>query len=699
MSIEKGVDPKIVHSDASSSKIKKGKAFNEGKLPADGAVGLTAIQVQLLRRDFGKFSDALFKIYRKTFGEPKFEAGQDNPVFWDMQFGSTQIYPEGIAWFGENLGRDYRTSKHKMVGTPMDYVQIHEDYEKIKVFVKEMLAAGIDSYSAGHDRMEVDPMQYITWLYSVSQSGEFKKKLERAVVELLGEELPRQFDPLGFEKQLKELPQRYDLDPSKFLRLEDMQMTLFRIGLDYPNNEKDARFKEYVVSELKKTERPITLEEYLERFAGSDEQKRKNFATGEPVKRYNMVHIAETSVDFKAKVKGWYVEKKAMEAAVREFSPQFNLLSGLVKIVWAVGRNNNGFAAAYPLLKNKTQEGFLADAPPLDHGESFSDIFADTLRAMMSVQKDTELRKFWLQGIQNDKRPDRIGLYVAGLLGMHKQMKDRCSEIPEILQAIENRDVSLNQERFSFSPIGFVAPVNLLDSTVGTISEMCFKKRNFHHIDIEQGAFRFLASTSFENGTIKFNFASYTKNGSALGKASLDLKTNSSKGNSELEDAVRAYVDENGYLVSDKLHITSLEGKTQGKSLLDGKELDGKYEGIIGLNNIKVAFRFDPRSDELLVSLPISNAMTFYTTKSSQSKRMKGQEEAAEQLSKAKELNLLKVGEVGALIDETAKKKLEERDPMDPNYSLMGTLNDQVSPAIAQVVKYVLVERGEGLWK
>ena len=681
-----------------SSSTKKGIDFGGKKAIGSDITGFTEAQVQLLRRDFGEFSDKLLDIYRERNGEPQFKSGEGRS-FWDMQFGSTKIYPGSIVWFGDDYGRDYRTNQTNMVGTPADYVQIEGDYEKIKGFVKGKLEEGKGSRQSGHDEVEVDPANYIIWLYRRCQDAEFKKSLEKAVVELMEGEFSRQYARLDIESEVKKLKEDEGWGPFRFHRNEDLQMTLFRLGLEYPESDEDKKFREYAVSEFKKTERPITLEEYLEQFAGKDEEKREAYATGEPARRYTIVHLEETPDEFREKLRDWCINSRAKEAAVREFRPQFNLLAGLLKTIWEVGRSDNGFAGAYPLLKNKAETGFLMNAPTLDHGTSCSDIFTDMLHAMIRVQQGAELRRFWLEGMQNDENPERVMLYVIGLLEMHKELKERRSEIPEIMQTVGKRKVTIDQEKHYLSGLGFVVPVNLLEQMVGAISKMCFKNCDFHHIDMENSAFRFLLNASLENGAFRFGFAKYTQGGSSFQKASLDLKTNSVSGNSELENVMRAYMDERGYPITDKLHVTSLEGKANGKSLVSGEDLDGGYEGIIGLNKIKVAFGFDPKSDALLISVPINSGTPFSVVKSSQSKKMMGAEEAAKELSEAKHLQFLKVGEVGSLLDGTAKKKREERIPIDNSYLLSGALNDEVSPAIAQVIKHVLVERGEGLWK
>jgi hypothetical protein len=520
--------------------------------------------------------------------------------------------------------------------------------------------------------------------------------LGKAVAELLESELSREFAPLDIKKKIREFKGE---SPLKWMRDSFLDEVLSSLDLRFPNDDKSREFKDYVVSELKKTEHPITLNEYLRMFAGTDEEKRKEYATGEPAKKYSIVHLNETSPEFKMRVKEWHVNNIATKVAIREYSPQFNLLYGLLRVVHAVGDKKGDFAGAYSPLKKKAEEGRFQDMPRIDQGSYKIDVFEDVLCALARLQIGIELRQLWLDGMKKDPKPERLNAYIHGVLSMYKRFKERRAEIPAILAAIEGREVSANQQMFSSSGIGFVVPVNLLDIAIGRISEACFKNRHFHYIDSERGAFRFYLKSSFREGVADFAFASYTKGGASLTKGSLDLKENIVGGNPDAEKAIRAYVEENGYPVSSKLHITSLEGKSHGKSLVTGEELNGKFEGIIGLNTIKVAFSFDPQSDALLVSLPFSSGIPFGMSRTTLADRRMGEKDAARELGRAKKLQLMDVGQISALINDEARDKLAKRHLFDASYHLYEALNGNDTQPIAQVIRHVLVERGEGLWQ
>ncbi|VVB99647.1 Uncharacterised protein [uncultured archaeon] len=712
----------MTHKEKDSSQnvkppVQNKNGFEKEKIKAETAIGLTEQQIATLRNDFGEYSDKVFEIYRKERGkEPDFKEGKAG--FWDFRTGYLDLYQYGIAWFGGDKPPKGFFDRQS-IGSPEDYFAIKDDCGKMKEMISGLLSQGIFEIPDGHDANESDPSDYFIWLHKISKNDAFKENLEHAVCELLLHELDRDFAPLDTlphmkkeeenliwneEWHMKQYGKPYTYNFSERDSLHDVT---WRLGLDDPQSAEDKSFAAYVKAELGKTERPITLEEFLDRFAGSKEENRKAYETGEPAKRYKLIHYSETSEEFRSRLREYYIRHHATIRAVKEFSPQFYTLMGLLNIVSSCGGQENGLAEIYPMLKKKAEERFHKDSPLIDYPLSQRGLYSSILTALSWVQKGSEMREFWLDGIQNDASENRLFDHIHGLLMMYKTVEERQAEIPEILRRLSGRMRELDSERKQNTML-FPIEYNLLESLSYHIGRDCFEDRPFTYIDKEHATLYFLRSKARDGAKYSFEFDSFTQEGKSNASASFDLASNLFTGHAAAVEAARKYIDENGYEVSDKVKVAALEGTNKGKSMVDGSDLAGKYEGAIKLNSAYFAFRFDPETEELLLTSSIDRGLRVGGEDGWEARRL-GEKEASERINEINKLtkkNINGAEEVSFMsLDSLAEKIRVKTASMgatelmfEPLHGLGDELNSNLSPAIAEVIKARLISLGDGMW-
>ncbi|MBS3151922.1 hypothetical protein J4230_00775 [Candidatus Woesearchaeota archaeon] len=120
---------------------------------------------------------------------------------------------------------------------------------------------------------------------------------------------------------------------------------------------KDKDIKARFEVEVKKTERPITLEEVYEQYGGTKEQLRNDFKKD---KFADVVrpHYNEMLVEFKRELREWCKHKSVTREAVRKFSPQFNRLIGILDIIASFDKNKDNFNEIYEILAEKAREKY-----------------------------------------------------------------------------------------------------------------------------------------------------------------------------------------------------------------------------------------------------------------------------------------------------------------------------------------------------
>ncbi len=662
---------------------------------------LNAIRKAL--EDFQKVSKQAFDNFERRLEKRPFEESEEGGKqtrYWDDRLGDLVLYKEGLAWFGEGEGCD-----EKPIGKPEDYIGVRDDYQKLKDFLANLLKRGRiykGINGVGDTSGETNTADYVIWMYKYSQNEKFKRNVERAVVELLSKELAREFAPLDIETELRKL--EADYQPPWFHPVGGLNDALSRVGLQYEvESEDDRKFKAYFIQEMEKTERPITKDEYIRGFGGAEEDKIRDYETGEPAKRYKVCHYEETSPEFKAALKEGYIRKQAKTAAVRKFTPQFNTLVGLLDVVINLGKQDNGFATIYEILEQKARQGYFKDAPDLIYNFSAVNIYNYVLFALTALQKGKELREFWLVNIRNDNNTKRLLASVNGLLTCYESKEERKNEIPAILKALQERGYDVDRTQ-QYSAIGFIFDENLADKILDHIGFMCFDRLRFergafYHLDKEKGTLDFLVDKTANNGLYQFRSLRYTVQGASELTATYDLSEDRLDGNVELESTVRTYFDQVGYEMTKDVFVTSLEGrKIEGETLVvqaGEASLEGKYEGIVGLNHTPFGFVYDQTTDTILLAEPFdSRTVIFGVGKGSVDRRMGvGKIKAKIDAAKFKTL-----ADIGTRVNEIVAEKKKHGYMGDSLYALDGKLSDEIAVHLARVVSVILVKRGDGIW-
>ncbi|HCW32112.1 MAG: hypothetical protein UT36_C0002G0008 [Candidatus Peregrinibacteria bacterium GW2011_GWF2_39_17] len=678
--------------------LKTGADQQENGPEIDGTASVVQQRlIAVLQEDFGGVSRAAFELQaneRASHGDAIETMG------YAMALSDLRLDEEGrFVWYD---GREGFMSENP-IGKPEDYLEIRDDQKALRNFVGKILDRGrvhAGGGTRGDIPRETNCADYVTWLHKYNDNQAFRINLELAVFELLGEEFDRKFVPLDVNFEVESAQKEY-LVPyfGSVCSVEEAQR---RMGLDHNGlDEEDREFKDLFVEEMKKTERPITREEYIAGFEGSEEDKIKQFETGEPAQRYRIVHFEETSPEFKALLKDRQIKKCAQEAAVRKFSPQFNRLIGLLDVVASVGEHDPKFAEVYALLKQKAEGKFMMDSPTIAHNYSATDIYRSVLIALSSVQQGDELQSFWLDNVKNDPKAQRVIVSVHGLLTTIEDQDARRRQIPALLAQLKERKFDMDEgyRNFSGMGIGFYFDENFLSDVLRYITALCYSGDTFHHLDKEVGALDFLQGRQIGVGNYDFGFVRFTPEGERELSASFDLADDSVSGNVELEKTIRAYFDRNGYELPNGVQVTSLEGHkiSSGETrIVDAGEVnvDGLHEGFIGLNHTHFAFLYDEMSGTVLLAEPKDSHSVMFGVRGGWTERRKGLDKVKGKIPHVQFQDLASLRE---RVDVEIAKKREGGWMGDSLYSLDGKLSDDLAPQLVSVIQGRLIQNGDGL--
>lgn len=664
----------------------------------EGNVAAAAIRQRLiavLQQDFAEVSRRAFELQEQE------RASREDPMEsmgFAMALTDLMFDEEGrFVWYDGREG----FMPEVPIGKPDDYLEIREDYDALKGFVAKTLDRGrvhAGGGTHGDTSRETNCADYVIWLHEHNDNQTFRQNLERAVFELLGQEFDREFVPLDVDSELEQEQERYR--PPYFSNVCSVDEALYRIGLQHNvHSEEDRKFRDMFVEEMRKTERPITQEEYVAGFGGREEDKIRQFESGEPARQYKVVHFEETPPEFQAALKDWLVKRKAMEEAVRKFSPQFNRLIGLLDTVASVGKHDPRFAEAYALLRQKAEERFMMDSPAIAHHYSATDIYKRVLVALSSVQQSDELQSFWLDNIENDPDAQRVIASVHGLLTTAEDQETRRRQIPALLARLKQRQFDMDKSYERLSGIGFYSDANFLQDVLRHLTALCYSEDTFHHLTKEEGTLDFLQDRRVGEGNYDFRFARFTPEGESELSASFDLAGDSVGGSAELEAAIRAYFDRNGYELPNDVCVTSLEGRKINGSetrIVEAGEanVDGLYEGFVGLNHTHFAFLYNEANGTVLLAKPTKSNTVMFGVSEGWTERRRGLDKIESRLPYDQFQNLANVGEgVNAAIGE--KKKGGWLG--DSLYSLEGKLSDTLSPHLISVIQGRLIRNGDGL--
>lgn len=394
---------------------------------------MTQATLDVVLEDFGDFSKKIFE-YVKKKGYKLFKKGDESIIGgWTYRVA---VNKNGIAWYGSGEGYD-----ETPIGKPSDYPPIRDDPVKLQEFIAKLLDRGMVHYGGGHCDGYTNPAEYVTWLYSKSQHLPFKRNLETVVVDLLKDELGREFTPLNYEgvlaKELEDFARFFegDIDKEGDMKFggDSLQGAKSRAGF---GDGLDEKFKDIFEREMGRTEREMTFEEFYDRWGGKTDVEKMKVAFA----RYNpplkVVHFSETTKEFKEEFKQKYSEKEAKRKAVLYFAPQFDRLIGLLNVVCLAGNKNNGFAKAYDALEQKAKDEWMKDAPklPYEYGPA-DNMYANILGALGSIQPDTKLREFWVDKI-TDAKSKVGGSALYGLLRTYDDKTEARKAVAELIKKL-----------------------------------------------------------------------------------------------------------------------------------------------------------------------------------------------------------------------------------------------------------------------
>ena len=653
-------------------------------------VGLEAVL-----QDFGEISRNAFALAEE---EKASRGDATRRLVYSMNLHDLMFFEEeGLVWWGGKEG----FMPEIPIGKPEDYVPIREDYSALKSFIERTLDRGrvhAGGGTHGDSSRETNCAEYVAWMYNNSENKIFKRNVERAVNELLVEEFGRKFVEPDIGTALRQgrswfEKAWYEGDVDKLLSTisgTSLRETVWRLGFDKPITKEDEDFVNRYTAEVRKTERPVTLNEVLRTYAGGKEKLTRSFEEGRFSEK-TMFHCDEIPDDLKEELKERYIGIKATKKAVAEASPQFNKLIGLLDVVAGIGDKSENFTKTYEILREKAESKFRADSFLIKHFYSVSDIFRITIGALASVQKGKKLEEFWLGNIRDDNRNRRAISFVYGALMMYSSSEERRDAIPKILVNLGPRISEVDQDYDRQTALGFIKKENILDDVVGYLTEECFEYGTFSHLDKENVSIDVLEREEIGLGEYSFKFIRYSRDGVEELDASFDIESDLVLGDARLEKAVREYL-KRGYELPGGLRVSSLAGRkvdSGDSKVVDaaGNDIDGQYEGVIGINSSKFGFLYDSESDLVLLSEPISSrCMLFGGFGDWESSRA----DLGEIEEKMPYSQFLPLGLAGQRVDKAVAEK-RGRVIGDSLYSIEGKLCDEIAPYVAKVISGRLI--------
>ena len=657
--------------------------------------------LELVLQDFGEISRKAFELRDK--GKASRGDAMES-LAYSMSLHDLRFYDDDkVVWWDGREG----FMPENPIGNPEDYLGIRDDYEALKTFIATTLDRGkvhAGGGTHGDSSRETNCADYISWLHQNNQNQDFRRDVERATTELLTEAFGREYTnpdiQPALEREEQSFQRFYDGSIDKWLgsmlHRDNLHSALWRLGLDNVMTNDDRKFKTRFEAEVKKTERPITLEEVFDQYGGTKEQLTQSFNEG----RFSDVmkpHYDEMPDEFKTELRGWHKRNQAMKQAVREYSPQFNRLIGLLDVASSIGEHDERFAELYGLLRQRAEARFMADSPAIAHHYSATDIYRSTLVALASVQQGTELRQFWLDNVRSDSSSDRVIVSVHGALTMHDSPEERRQLIPSVLANIQQRGYDMDKGYQRHTGIGFYTEENLLDDLVGHITNLCFDRRTFSHLDQENATLDFLQDREVRQGEYTFRFNRYTTQGAEELKATFDLTQDRVEGDGQLENSVRAYL-QRGYELPNNVWVTSLEGRkitgTDSKVVdASGQELNGQYEGVVGLNNTHFGFVYNPSSQTVLLSEPLDSRCTLFGRSGGWEESRMGLDKVENQVPYSQFQAVAQAGErVNQLVAERRKSALG-----DSLFGLDKKLTDDIAPYLTTVIQGRMIQNSDGL--
>jgi hypothetical protein len=660
--------------------------------------------LELLLQDFGEISRKAFELRdrEKAARKEDFESSfAYSMALHELRF----LDDERLVWYDGREG----FMPEVPIGNPEDYLAIRDNYDTLKEFIGKTLDRGrvhAGGGTHGDSSRETNCADYVVWLHRHNQNQEFKRNVERATTELLEEAFGRAYTIININPALEreeDMFQRiYHGNINEWLgsmlHRDNLHSALWRLGLDNVVSDEDKEFRAKFEAEVKKTERPITLKEVYDRYGGTKTQLKKSFEAGEFADVIHP-HYDEMPDEIKAELREWHKRNQATKSAVRDFSPQFNRLVGLLDVVSEIGEHDERFTNVYSLLKQRAEGKFMTDAPTITHYYSGSNIYQSVLVALSAVQQGTELEQFWLDNVRSDKNSERVIASVHGLLNIHDAPEERRKLIPSLLDRLQQRGYDVDKGYQRHSMIGFYTDENLLRDITEHITNICFPRETYHHLDKGSASLDFLQDRSVAQGRYTFRFIRYNPQGVRNLNVAFNVAEDSVEGNTELEGSVRAYLRENGYELPNDVWITSLEGRKilgiEAKVVkADGKSVDGLYEGLVGLNHTHFPFIFNESDGTIMLAEPIDSKTVMFGVGGGWEERRPGLDKV-EKLVEYSQFQPL--SRLGARVNQLVVERKKQGYLGDALYSLKDKLTDEISPYLSSVIGGRLVQQSDGL--
>ena len=661
-------------------------------------------ELEILLADFGDISRRASEVRDRRDKADGSKRDPNESMAYAMALHDLRFVDGGLVWYDGAEG----FMPEVPIGKPEDYIPIRDNFDALKEFIAKTLDRGrlrAGGGTHGDTSRDTNTAEYVAWIYVNSQYPLFRGNGERATVELLRDELRREFKPINLEPALREEEQRYTRyykgDFNEFIRTflsrDQLSTALWRLGLDSAYSPKDLRIKNEFVIEVKKTERPITLDEVLGKYGGTQESLREMYQNGR-FKDVVEAHFLEIPDELKTRMKDWHIRNQAQKAAVREFAPQFNRLVGLLDVVSYVGKPDNGFVEAYGDLAQRAREGFMRDAPTLQYEFSGANIYHSILLALSKIQRSDELRDLWLQNIREDSRTERVIVSVHGLFSAYKTNKGRREQIPAVLAKLQEREYDLDQTRQYPTAIGFLDDVNLLDNVVQHLVQMSYGRGRFTHLDKESTSLDVLSRKHTGDGKYDFVFVRYTPAGKQVLKSTYDLRTDTLEGDAQLEKTVRAYF-EGGYEIGNKVKVTSLEGRriagTEAKIVENGEQnVDGFYEGLVGLNHTPFPFLYNATNGVILLAEPFDSRTVMFGMRGGWAERRAGLEKVTAKVPYDK---FQPISQFAQRVNELVQERKRHGYLGDALYNLDGKLSGELATPLSLVISSRLINARDGL--
>src|SRR3989344_3691023 len=159
-------------------------------------------ELEILLTDFADISREASEVRNRRDKADRKKRDPHKSIAYAMALHDLRFVQGDLVWYDGAEG----FMPEVPIGRPQDYILIRDNFDALKDFVAKTLDRGRLRAGGGthaDTSRETNPAEYIAWMYVHSQYQPFKRDVEKATLELLRDELRKEFKPLNVGPALR----------------------------------------------------------------------------------------------------------------------------------------------------------------------------------------------------------------------------------------------------------------------------------------------------------------------------------------------------------------------------------------------------------------------------------------------------------------------------------------------------------------